>query len=207
MDHIRFDYAFHRTRDWQHYEVYLKRFRGAPTPILEMGCGIGLFLEACRRNATEAEGLEFESEGVAAATAAGLSARQHDLSRPVPFADASFGAVFSNQVIEHLPPAAQLMMIAEAYRVLRPGGQVLIISPCVHYPPARDDKYHIGLLAPSQLKRMCEEAGFVDCNMGYNRMQHIDPVPDEVLRPIWDKYHPDQLSQDAAVLAWKPNKD
>lgn len=204
MGHDQFDYAFHRTRDWKHYEVYLRRFRDNPMPILEMGCGIGLFLEACRQNGVEAEGLEYEDEGVQAATSAGLKARQHDLSLPVPFADASFSAVFSNQVIEHLPADAQRTMIAEAYRVLRPGGQVLIISPCVHYPPARADRYHIGLLAPSQLKRMCEEAGFVDCNMGYNRMQHVDPVPDEVLQPIWAQYHPDQLSQDATVLAWKP---
>lgn len=194
-----FDYSFHRTRDWKHYEVYLKRFRNSPSPILEMGSGIGLFLEACRQNGAVAMGLEYESEGVEASRAAGLFAVQHDLSRKTPFPDGSFAAVFSNQVIEHLPAEAQRMMIAEAFRVLRPGGQALIISPCRHYPPARADKYHIGLLTPSELRAMVEDAGFVNCNMGYNRMQQIPGAEAE-----WLASRPDHLSQDATVLAYKP---
>ena len=200
----KFDYTFHHTRDWKHYEVYLKRFRNNPTPILEMGSGIGLFLEACRANGQEAVGLEYEIEGVMASKAAGLNAIRHDLSHHVPFPDESFEGVFSNQVIEHLEPAAQLRMIAEAYRVLKPGGQVLIISPCRHYEPARKDKYHIGLLTPHELKGMVEDAGFVNVNMGYNRMQSIDPEVDRILKSLYDQHHYDLLSQDATVLAWKP---
>lgn len=200
----KFDYAFHHTRDWKHYEVYLKRFRNTPSPILEMGCGIGLFLEACRQNGIEATGLEYEYDGVMACKSAGLKAIRHDLSDPAPFPDASFAAVFSNQVIEHLHGAAQTRMVSEAFRVLKPGGQVLIISPCRHYEPARLDKYHIGLLTPSELKAMVEEAGFVNVNMGYNRMQSIDPAIDAILKPLYEKNHYDLLSQDACVLAWKP---
>jgi SAM-dependent methyltransferase len=117
----------------------------------------------------------------------------------VPFPDESFAAVFSNQVIEHLTADAQRTMIAEAFRVLRPGGQALIISPCRHWPPAREDKYHIGLLTPSELRGMMEAVGFVDCNMGYNRMQEIPGAEAE-----WKASRPDHLSQDAVVLAWKP---
>jgi SAM-dependent methyltransferase len=195
----KFVYDFHRTRDWTYYAVYLKRFRNNPSPILEMGSGIGLFLEACRQNNVEAAGLEYEAEGVEAARAAGLHAVQHDLGNPVPFPDESFAAVFSNQVIEHLTADAQRTMIAEAFRVLRPGGQALIISPCRHWPPAREDKYHIGLLTPSELRGMMEAVGFVDCNMGYNRMQEIPGAEAE-----WKASRPDHLSQDAVVLAWKP---
>jgi SAM-dependent methyltransferase len=200
----QFVYDYHRTRDWKHYEVYLKRFRNRPDPILEMGSGIGLFLEACRENGITSVGLEYEHEGVEAAKAAGLRAIQHDLAFDVPFPDATFGAVFSNQVIEHVPRPAQERMISEAFRVLRPGGQVLIISPCRHYEPARLDKYHIALLTPSELKAMVEAAGFVNVNMGYNRMQPITPTIDAVLKPLFDKEVPDLLSQDASVLAWKP---
>jgi SAM-dependent methyltransferase len=200
----KFDYTFHQGRDWKHYEVYLKRFRNNPSPILELGSGIGLFLEACRHNGVAAVGLEYEPEGVEAAKRMGLDARQHDLGIDVPFEDASFEAVFSNQVIEHLPPLTQARMISEAYRVLKPGGQVLIISPCRHYEPARLDKYHIGLLTPSEIKAMIEAAGFVNLNMGYNRQQQIDPVLDAIIKPLFDRERYDLLSQDATVLAWKP---
>lgn len=200
----QFNYSFHRTRDWKHYEVYLKRFRGNASPLLELGSGIGLFLEACRENGIQAIGLEYEQEGVEASIARGLDARQHDLTFPLPFPDESFQTVFSNQVIEHLPGATQKQMLSEAFRVLRPGGQVLIISPCRHYEPARLDKYHIGLLTPSELKAMAEDTGFVNVNMGYNRMQSIAPHVDVVLKPLFEKEHFDLLSQDACILAWKP---
>lgn len=200
----QFVYDYHRTRNWKHYEVYLKRFRNNPSPILEMGSGIGLFLEACRQNGVEAVGLEYEREGVESARAAGLQSIQHDLGFNVPFPDESFGAVFSNQVIEHVPRLTQERMVSEAFRVLRPGGQVLIISPCRHYEPARLDKYHIALLTPSELKAMVEAAGFVNVNLGYNRMQAISPSIDHILKPLFDKEVPDLLSQDACVLAWKP---
>lgn len=200
----QFNYSFHRTRDWKHYEVYLKRFRGNPSPLLELGSGIGLFLEACRENSVHAIGLEYEQEGVQAARERGLDALQHDLSFPLPFPDSSFQTVFSNQVIEHLSKPTQLLMISETFRVLRPGGQALIISPCRHYEPARLDKYHIGLLTPSELRIMAENAGFVNVNMGYNRMQSIAPSVDPILKPLFEKEHFDLLSQDACILAWKP---
>lgn len=200
----KFVYDFHRTRDWKHYEVYLKRFRNNPSPILEMGSGIGLFLEACRQSGTVAVGLEYERDGIEEARAVGLLALQHDLGKPVPFPNEAFAAVFSNQVIEHLTPEAQRMMVSEAFRVTRLGGQVLIISPCRHYPPARDDKYHIGLLTPSELRVMVEAVGFGNCNMGYNRMQAVPGADFDALKAEWDRDRPDHLSQDATVLAYKP---
>lgn len=196
-----FDFSHHRTRHWQQYEVYLKRFRGHPSPLLELGSGIGLFLEACRRNGIDALGLELEDEGVRETIAAGLDARRHDLADPLPLADASFEAVFSNQVIEHVRPATQRMMIAESFRVLKPGGQLHIISPCRHYAPARQDTYHIALLTPSELRAMVEAAGFVDANMGYNRMQATD---DPAAIAEWRTRRPDEMAQDACVLTWKP---
>lgn len=201
----KFDYAFHKTRSPQDYLVYLKRFRNSPQNILELGSGIGLFLELCRENSIKAVGLEYESEGVEISKNLGLTARQHDLSDPFPFGGEEFDAVFSNQVIEHLKPNAQLNMVNEAFRVLRPGGQLLIISPCRHYEPARLDKYHIGLLTPGELKDLVERAGFINFNMGYNRCQPCPPIPYELISDIFKKFNaPDILSQDATILCYKP---
>ncbi len=201
---IKFDYTFHKNRDWKYYEIYLKRFKSNPSPILEMGSGLGLFLEACKNNNIEATGLEYEIEGVMNTKSKGLVAMQHDLSEPVPFLNETFSAVFSNQVIEHLKPATQKLMISEAYRVLKPGGQVLIQSPCKHFEAARLDKYHISLLAPTELKRMMELVGFVRCNLSYNRMQTIQGVPDSEIETLWKRYKPDAFSKDATVFAYKP---
>lgn len=201
----KFDFGFLRTRDWKYYEVYLERFRNNPSPILEMGSGIGLFLLACKMNGIEAVGVEYEQEGVEETLKRGLIARQHDLGYPLDFfEDESFGAVFSNQVIEHLSKEAQRNMVQEAFRLLKAGGQLLIISPCRHWEPARADKYHINLLTPSELKVLVESAGFIDCNMGYNRPQEIPEIPEEKVQELWREYQPDLFSKDATVLACKP---
>lgn len=203
----KFDYTFHRTRTPQDYLVYLKRFRNSPKNILELGSGIGFFLELCRDNLIDAIGLEYEVEGVELSKSLGLKALQHDLADQFPFEGNVFDAVFSNQVIEHLKPNAQSNMVTEAFRVLKPGGQLLIISPCRHYEPARLDKYHIGLLTPSELRNLAESAGFISFNMGYNRCQPSPPIPDELISDIFKKFNaPDILSMDATILCYKPSE-
>lgn len=203
---MKFDYNTHRGRDWKYYEVYLKRFRGNPGSVLEMGCGIGLFLEACQKNGVEAVGVEYEKEGVDACLEKGLVAYQHDLNKPLDYLeDESFDAVIANQVIEHVPDEAQENMVSEAYRLLKPGGQILLTSPCRHWQPGREDIYHINLLTPSEIRALVESAGFERCNMGYNRPQEIPELPDEVLKELWSKYQPDLFSKDATVLAYKPS--
>jgi len=184
----------------------LKRFKKNPKRIFEMGSGIGLFLEACRRSNIEAIGCELEDEGVAIAKNRGLQIYKHDLSNPLTFVEGdSFDAVFCNQVIEHVDDAAQENIVREAYRILKPGGEFLVQSPCRHYERARRDKYHINLLTPSELRSLLEKHGFVKCNMNYNRPQEIPEIPKAMLELIWRKYHPDLLSQSATVLAGKPD--
>jgi ubiquinone/menaquinone biosynthesis C-methylase UbiE len=51
----------------------------------------------------------------------------HDVSTPLPFADASLGGVLAILVLQHLPhPAA---FLGEIRRCLRPGGHLLLTAP------------------------------------------------------------------------------
>jgi len=52
-----------------------------------------------------------------------------DLRRPLPFAAASFTAVYAAHVVEHLDPTAAHTLLGEAARVLAPGGVVRIVVP------------------------------------------------------------------------------
>lgn len=201
-----FDFSFHKKRDWTYYAVYLRRFKKEPKTIFEMGSGIGLFLEACSRNNIEAIGCELEEEGIAIAESRGLNIYKHDLANPLTFIESdSFDAVFCNQVIEHVDDAAQENIVKEAYRILKPGGEFLVQSPCRHYEIARKDRHHIDLLTPSELRTLLEKHGFVKCDMNYNYPQKIPEIPKDVLDSIWSKYRPDLLSQSATILAEKPD--
>lgn len=191
-------------REWTYYTSYLKRFSNDPKTILELGCGLGKFLECCRYHGIEAVGVEYNHDAVESLKSQGYEVYQHDLNYPLEMLeDERFDAVFSFQVIEHLEKNAQTMSLKESYRVLKTGGQMHVDSPCRFYRPAQDAPTHIGLLAPKELKAMAESAGFTRINMGYNYRQKFDDLPDEIVEELWKKYRPDIFAQTATILAYK----
>jgi predicted SAM-dependent methyltransferase len=52
-----------------------------------------------------------------------------DVTQRFPFDDNTFDYVFSEHVIEHIPFVAGRHMLAESFRVLRPGGRVRVTTP------------------------------------------------------------------------------
>jgi predicted SAM-dependent methyltransferase len=52
-----------------------------------------------------------------------------DLTRPLPFADATFAYAFGEHVIEHLGEADGARLMRELHRVLRPGGVLRLTTP------------------------------------------------------------------------------
>jgi ubiquinone/menaquinone biosynthesis C-methylase UbiE len=57
----------------------------------------------------------------------GLELRKLEIDGELPFADGSFDAVFSSEVIEHVADTAR--WLSEVRRVLAPGGRVLLTTP------------------------------------------------------------------------------
>lgn len=94
--------------------------------LLEIGSGRGAVLEEYRELGWEVVGVEPGVRGVELARSAGLDVRQGDLRAQI-FPSHSFDAVILNHVLEHVPdPRATLL---EVWRILRPGGWLLIRLP------------------------------------------------------------------------------
>ncbi|HEX8491244.1 MAG TPA: methyltransferase domain-containing protein [Pyrinomonadaceae bacterium] len=53
----------------------------------------------------------------------------HDLSRGIPFPDATFDAVYHSHVLEHFSPQDGARFIAECWRALKPGGILRVAVP------------------------------------------------------------------------------
>jgi predicted SAM-dependent methyltransferase len=53
----------------------------------------------------------------------------HDLRKPLPFADASFGVVYSSHVLEHFSRSFAPVFLAECRRLLKPGGVLRLAVP------------------------------------------------------------------------------
>ena len=131
--------------------------------VLDAGCGTGGFL--ARLNATwpeaEATGLEFNPGAAARArTKSGTSVAGGSVLS-MPFADASFQAVTSMDVLCHaaVEPAAAL---AEMHRVLAPGGRLMLNLPAFQWLlSAHDHRVHnVRRFTISAATRMLTEAGF-----------------------------------------------
>lgn len=99
--------------------------------MLDNGCGIGMYLDHLKPHAGELIGLEFDFE-----RARESHTRFHSVvnaaCEALPFPDASFNAILSHEVLEHV--ADDRLAVQEMVRVLRPGGRLILFVPNRGYP-------------------------------------------------------------------------
>ena len=106
----------------------LKWFSGFSTgrEVLDVGCGLGQFVEVANKCGWIAEGLELSKEAVDFARGQGLAVRDLDfLSGEIE--PNSFDLVTLFEVIEHVPNPAEFLQ--RAGEVVRPGGLVYLTTP------------------------------------------------------------------------------
>lgn len=104
---------------------------------LDVGCGSGFFSRMLAERDAHVTGVDGSSAMVAEAErlgcgSAGLTFRRIGNAESLPFADASFDGVLCLSLLEYLErPTACLMEMA---RVLRPGGWLVLSTPCPGSP-------------------------------------------------------------------------
>jgi ubiquinone/menaquinone biosynthesis C-methylase UbiE len=106
---------------------------GAPMRILDLGCGTGEMAFAIARVAPHVHLIGVDGDpdmlerAAAKALAEGAELELHEaLADRLPLPDADVDCVLSTLMFHHLVPAAKRAALAEARRVLRPGGRLLV---------------------------------------------------------------------------------
>ena len=120
--------------EWRYLLGWLQLPAGAE--LLDVGCGSGgPVLYAAQRLGVRVCGVDSNASAIEAAVSVAAHGQVQarfevaDASRPLPFADGEFDALVCIDAINHLPGRSGVL--AEWYRVVRPGGQILFTDPTI----------------------------------------------------------------------------
>lgn len=105
--------------------------------LLEIGFGSGLLLPTLARLADRVDGVDLASDPQLVRAALGrlgvsVGALEQGDACALPFPDGGYDAVVAFSIFEHLKSAELTRAVAEAHRVLAPGGELLVGCPAVH---------------------------------------------------------------------------
>ncbi len=127
--------------------------------ILDVGCGTGANLELLS-DFGDASGVDVSAEAVSFCHARGLENVKQAIAEALPFADNSFDAATSLDVIEHLDD--DVAGLKEIRRILRPNGRVLIVVPAFMFLwGVQDDvSHHRRRYTMAGLRKAVTKAGF-----------------------------------------------
>jgi SAM-dependent methyltransferase len=99
--------------------------------ILDVGCGIGTYVKHLRDFSDTVYGVDVDIEKVKEASQYLPNIKQGS-AEVLPFDDRMFDIVLSHEVLEHV--GDDQLAVREAFRVLKPGGRLLVFVPNRWYP-------------------------------------------------------------------------
>jgi len=133
---------------------------------LDVGCGAGERLEQMRGLGWTVSGLDFDEKAVGVAKARGLDVSCGTIPG-IWFPPETFDVVTMNHVIEHVPDPIELLK--ECYRILKPGGKVVLTTPNSsswghkffreHWRGLEPPR-HLHIFGPSSIEQILKRAGF-----------------------------------------------
>jgi len=103
----------------------------AKAKILDIGCGVGVYVQRFRALSDDVHGVDVDPERVREASALLPNIREASAER-LPYPDEIFDVALSHEVLEHVPDEQRA--VREAYRVLKPGGYLVVFVPNRFYP-------------------------------------------------------------------------
>ena len=104
---------------------YFEQFRKTGK-LIDVGCGIGYFLEEAKKRGWEVYGTEFTDEAIKICEAKGINMQKGVLS-PEDFDPNSFDVITSFEVLEHINNPQE--EINNFHKILRKGGLVYLTTP------------------------------------------------------------------------------
>jgi ubiquinone/menaquinone biosynthesis C-methylase UbiE len=179
---------------------------------LDAGCGRGLYTRILLQRAAKVTALDYSANCVDAMQRRLGHLDQLSLHRGsadnLPFANEQFDVVTHCEVLEHINDDRKVL--SELYRVLEPGGRLIISVPVPPAPIVDHEHVREGYTF-EQITTLLEEAGFEVlrhqyCMFSWSRrlikfqewwMANVKlPLPTVILLPLyWERYFGNQVSE------------
>jgi SAM-dependent methyltransferase len=99
--------------------------------ILDVGCGTGTYVEHLRQFSEQVYGIDIEPERIAEGSKSLPNLLVAAAERP-PFVAGSFDVILLHEVLEHVED--DRVVVANAHRLLSPGGRMVVFAPNRLYP-------------------------------------------------------------------------
>jgi SAM-dependent methyltransferase len=144
---------------WRHICDYLARWIPQDADVLELGAGWCDFANLVQARSVTAVDLE---SVVLTAAAEHVRAIVGDCTDLTELDDATFDVVFASNLLEHLERPQSDRLLAEAMRVLRPGGRLILLQPNFRLQPGRyfDDYTHVAIFTDVSLADYLAASGW-----------------------------------------------
>jgi 2-polyprenyl-3-methyl-5-hydroxy-6-metoxy-1,4-benzoquinol methylase len=125
--------------------------------VIEFGCGQGELTNEIHSRKIDITGIDISRKKIDSAREKfpDIPFYQHDATQP-PFADSSFDTVLLPEILEHLTEDQGDRLLKSAWRILKPGGRLIVSVPneaCIPHPN------HIRRFSRKSLKRMLKPFG------------------------------------------------
>ena len=151
--------------------------------LLDIGCSVGAIVEAANKVGWQGEGVDVSQTAIDVCQARGLKCHKADRVG-LPCEDETFDVVTSWHVIEHVENVSETLR--EWYRVVKPGGIMVLETPDAGYLKARIwgasyQKFwapeHIYTFRRNNLQPFLERAGFeILPNPIFNELSLLSPT-------------------------------
>ncbi len=142
--------------------------------VLDLGCGRGVFLKLLAESGIEGVGVDLCAEAVALCKRQGLeNVYQQDifhylknlLSKEFTHRKQDFDGIFCSHLIEHLDFASATELLHLCYRVLKPKGRIVVVTPNPESPKIMGlifwlDPTHVRPYPEPLLENMLKKSGF-----------------------------------------------
>jgi SAM-dependent methyltransferase len=150
--------------------------------VLDLGCRSGAFTQHFLEG-NDVVGLDVDRVALEKAAELGIEPVVANVEDPLPFPDASFDAVVAGELLEHLQfPDA---LVAEARRVLRPGGVLVGSVPnafrlqsrlrFLRGIPPEDDATHLHMFSPGEVRKLLADFDGVQIWFVGGRYRRLHP--------------------------------